>query len=452
VDRAEKENAMTPIDVGRVLDEGRWGGYQKWLILLTALTIVFDGIDNQLLGVAIPSIMGEWSAPRSAFAPVVSLGYVGMMFGGALAGLAGDRFGRRTALLGSMVLFGLTTAAAAIAANPGQLAWLRLLAGVGLGGALPNATAMAAEFVPARYRPVAVTLTIVCVPLGGTVAGLLGIRALPLFGWRTLFVIGGVVPIIAAIILMRLLPESPRYLARHPERWAELKQTLARMGHSTPADATFADMTQPVERASIGALFRPGLRGDTLALFGAFLSCLLAVYLGFSWLTSLLTGAGFSPGTANTGITAFNIGGVFGALAGSVVIGRLGSRGPMMVMAAGAAAAAIVLSLMRIDVSQPVMPILVMLTIIGGLINGVQVTIYALAAHVYSSVVRATGVGTAAAVGRLGAILSGYAGAWAIDYRGSTSYFTLIALTMGATMVSLALVQRHVPRLARRPS
>jgi AAHS family 4-hydroxybenzoate transporter-like MFS transporter len=438
---------MTPIDVGRLVDAGRWGGYQKWLILLTALTIVFDGIDNQLLGVAIPSIMGEWSAPRSAFAPVVSLGYVGMMFGGALAGLAGDRIGRRTALLGSMVLFGLTTAAAAAAATPGQLAFLRLLAGVGLGGALPNATALAAEYVPARFRPVAVTLTIVCIPLGGTIAGLLGIRALPLFGWRKLFVIGGVVPIVAAFALMRLLPESPRYLARHPERWAELRRTLARMGHPTPADASFAGATESAtERASIGALFRPGLRGDTFALFGAFLSCLLAVYLGFSWLTALLTGAGFSPGTANTGITAFNIGGVVGALTGSVVIGRLGSRGPMLVMAAGAAAGAVVLSLMRIDASQPVLPILVMLTITGGLINAVQTTMYALAAHVYSSAVRATGVGTAAAVGRWGAILSGYAGAWAIDYRGSASYFTLIALTMAATCVSLALVSRHVPK------
>lgn len=442
----QRSSAPAPIDVGRLLDEGRWGRYQKWLILLTALTIVFDGIDNQLLGVAIPSIMGEWSAPRSAFAPVVSLGYVGMMFGGALAGLAGDRIGRRTALLGSMVLFGVMTAAAAAAATPGQLAFLRLLAGVGLGGALPNATALAAEYVPARYRPVAVTLTIVCVPLGGTIAGLLGIRALPLFGWRTLFVIGGVIPIVAAVMFARLLPESPRYLARHRERWDELKRTLARMGHPTPADAAFVDSVESAERASIGALFRPGLRGDTFALFGAFLSCLLAVYLGFSWLTSLLTGAGFSPATANTGITAFNIGGVAGALVGSLVIGKLGSRGPMLAMAAAASAGALVLSLMRIDASQPVFPILAMLTLTGGLINAVQTTMYALAAHVYSSSLRATGVGTATAVGRWGAILSGYAGAWAIDYRGSASYFTLIALTMGATVVSLAMVSRHVPR------
>jgi MFS transporter, AAHS family, 4-hydroxybenzoate transporter len=304
--------------------------------------------------------------------------------------------------------------------------------------------------VPRRHRPVAVTLTIVCVPLGATIAGLLGIRLLPLVGWRTLFVIGGVIPVLGAGALLRLLPESPRYLARHPQRWTELARTLARMGHPTAAAARFVDSSEQktAERASIRTLFQPDWRADTLALFGAFFSCLLAVYLGFSWLTALLTSAGFDPGTASTGITAFNLGGVVGALAGSVAIGGFGSRLPMLAMTAGAAAGAVTLSAMRINVAEPVLPILVMLTLTGGLINAVQTTMYALAAHVYPSTVRATGVGTAAAVGRVGAMLSGYAGAWAIDYRGSKSYFLFIAAAMCVTFVSLALVRRHVPRTA----
>ncbi len=261
-----------------------------------------------------------------------------------------------------------------------------------------------------------------------------------------MFVIGGAVPVLAALALLRLLPESPRYLARHPRRWTELARTLARMGHPTPDGATFVDAGEPTERASLQTLFRHDRRRDTLALFGAFFSCLLAVYLGFSWLPALLTSAGFAASMANTGITAFNIGGVIGALGGSMVIGRLGSRTPMLVMTAGAGAGAIALSLMRIDVSQPVMPILIVLTITGGLINAVQVSMYAVAANVYTSVVRATGVGAAASVGRIGAILSGYAGAWAIDYRGSTSYFAMIAAAMCVTFLSLALVRRHVPR------
>lgn len=442
-------HATSPVDVGRLLDEGPWGAYQKYLIFLTALTIVFDGIDNQLLGVAIPAIMQDWAVPRAAFAPVVSIGYAGMMIGGALAGLAGDRIGRRTALLGSMALFGMMTALVAAATSPSQLAILRFLAGAGLGGAIPNATALAAEFAPWRVRPIAVTLTIVCVPLGATIAGLLGVRLLPVVGWRALFLAGGVIPVCGALLLTRALPESPRYLARQPDRWNDLTRTLARMGHAIPTGATFIDATeQSVERATMRTLFLPDRRADTLALFAAFFSCLLAVYLGFSWLTSVLTSAGFDPATANVGITAFNLGGVVGALAGSVAISGLGSRTPMLTMTAGAVAGAVGLAVMRIDASQSVLPVLAMLTLTGGLINAVQTTMYALAAHVYPGAVRATGVGAAAGIGRLGAILSGYAGAWAIDYRGTTSYFALIALAMVATFVSLALVGRHVPRPA----
>jgi len=322
---------------------------------------------------------------------------------------------------------------------------LRLLAGIGLGGAMPNAAALAAEFVPLRQRPIAVTVTIVCVPLGATIAGLLGIRVLPVLGWRMLFVAGGVIPLVAAVALLRVLPESPRFLARHPARWRELSRLLLRMGHQVDTSASFTDSTEPVvQRASIRALFTPEYRRDTIGLWAAFFCCLLAVYCGFSWLTSLLSGAGFPTSTANTGITAFNLGGVSGALLGGLAIARAGSRAAMLTMSAGAVASAIVLSLTPMTPAAGTLSIIAWLTLLGALINGVQTTMYALAAHVYPGAVRATGVGTAVAFGRLGAILTGYAGSWAIGYRGSASFFGLIAAAMLATFVALAVVRRHV--------
>jgi MFS transporter, AAHS family, 4-hydroxybenzoate transporter len=432
------------IDIGVVLDASPSGGYQRWVVFLAALTIIFDGIDNQLLGIVIPTLMREWGVARSAFAPLVSLGYLGMMIGGAIAGVAGDRLGRRTALLASMAVFGAMTLAAATATAPGELGWLRLLAGIGLGGAMPNAAALVAEFVPLRQRPIAVTVTIVCVPLGATIAGLLGIRLLPVVGWRTLFLAGGIVPLTAGVILWRLLPESPRFLVRVRSRWPELVRILARMGHHVDPQATFIDSTErAVERASIRALFRPDFRVDTIALSGAFFSCLLAVYCGFSWLTTLLSGAGFTPSSANSGITAFNLGGVAAALLGGIAMARVGSRISMLSMAGVAIVCAFLLSRMSLSPSSS-FAIIGWLTLLGAMINGVQTTMYALAAHVYPGPVRATGVGTAVAFGRIGAILSGYAGSWAIGYRGSTSYFGLIATAMLATFVALALVRRHV--------
>lgn len=438
--------ATTAIDVGRVLDEGRWGAYQRWLVFLTSLTIVFDGVDNQLLGIVIPTIMREWDVPRSAFAPIVSLGYLGMMIGGALAGLAGDRVGRKVALLGSMVVFGVMTLAAAAAGSPSTLGVLRLLAGIGLGGAMPNAAALAAEYVPLRRRAIAVTVTIVCVPLGATLAGLLGLSLLPIVGWRLLFVVGGLVPLVAVPLLLRALPESPRYLVRHPARRYELARTLRRMGHPVDDGATFIDPgDKGTGRPSIGSLFLPDLRADTIALWGAMFSCLLAVYCGFSWLTALLTGAGFDPAGANSGITAFNLGGVAGALLGGVAITRFGSRTAMLTMCGGAIGGALVLSTMSIAPGATAFAVMVMLTLTGGCINGVQTTMFALAAHVYPGSVRATGVGTAVAFGRSGAILSGYAGSWAIGYQGSASFFGLIALSMCVTLASLAMIRRHIP-------
>jgi len=433
-------------DIGALLDSGRTGGYQRWLVFLTALTIVFDGIDNQLLGVVIPTVMDEWKVPRSAFAPAVSAGLAGMMVGGALSGMAGDRFGRRRALLTSMALFGATTLAIAGVRNISELAMLRFVAGIGLGGALPNAATLAAEFVSRAGRPMAVTATIVCVPLGGTVAGLLGNRLLGTTDWRMLFVAGGAAPLLAAAVLWRALPESPRFLARHPSRWPDLARLARRLGHPVTPDATFEDST---ERASAGAplssLFNPGFRRDTVALWFSFSSCLLAVYLGFSWLPTVLAGAGFSPSVASNGITAFNVGGVIGALASGAIMSRVGSRPAMLTMAVLAIAGAFTLSQMTISTTVPLAPIMIMLTITGGLINAIQTTMYALATNVYPSAVRATGVGAATAFGRTGAILSGYAGPWALSLGGSSSYFTMITVAMTICLLALASVQRHVP-------
>ena len=434
------------VDLGHLLDGGRWTGYQKWLVLLTAITVVSDGVDNQLLGVSIPTMMKEWSVPRGAFSPVISLGYFGMMVGGAAAGLAGDRFGRRTALLSSMIVFGVATLGAAFVHSTGSLGVLRFLAGIGLGGALPNAAALAAEYAPKPWRSIAVTLTIVCVPLGATIAGLLGSQVLAHSGWRLLFQIGGTAPLVLAALLGFLLPESPRYLARHAARRPELIRLLRRMGHEIGDDVLITDLSErAAPRAPLAALFHQDLRRDTLALWGSFLSCLLTVYLGFSWLPVVMTGAGFTSAVASSGITAFNLGGVVGAIGGGLAFSRVGSRVAMLVMAAGAIAGAVALSLMTIEASMARLPLFALLTLTGGLINAVQTTMYALATNLYGSAIRATGTGVAVSVGRLGAVLSGYAGAWALDYRGSASFFALMAGTMGICFVMLSIVRRHVP-------
>lgn len=440
---------MRTVDVTSVLDEGRWSGYQKLLVAGPALAIILDGMDNQLLGNVIPALMKEWSLPRAPFTTVLALGPLGMILGGAAGGMMGDRFGRRTALIGSVLAFAIPTLAIAAADGVMMLGVFRFLAGLGLGGAMPNAAALASEYVPRRQRPFAVTLTIVCVPLGGTLAALLAGQVLPHYGWRALFVAGGLIPLVVAIALFSLLPESPHYLATRRERWPELVGLLRRFGHQVADEATFADATATADtvkpRASMRRLFASGLRRDTLALSGAFFFCLLALYVGFSWIVAMLIGAGFPQLDASNALAAFNFGGVAGAVLGALVIQRLGSRVTLLGMSALAIASALAMAAMPL---RPPMTagLIAMFALTGGLLNAVQTTMYALAAHVYPTEIRGTGVGTAVAVGRVGNVAASYVGAFALDAGGAAALFSTWAASMAVVLGSLALVRRHIGR------
>jgi AAHS family 4-hydroxybenzoate transporter-like MFS transporter len=449
---------MKTVDVGAAIDEGRWTGYQKLLIAGTALTIILDGVDNQLLPNAVPRLITEWERPRADFITALSIGPFGMMIGGLIGGVLGDRLGRRTALLGSVLAFAVLTLAIAFVNSVEMLALLRFLAGVGLGGAMPNAATLASEYVPRRQRPFAVTLTIVCIPLGGAIAGELAARVIPAYGWRMLFTVGGVIPILLALVLWKVLPESPRYLAKRRERWPELTKTMRRIGHDIPNDVEYIEAAATpaaarVKSPSIGSLFGPTFLRDTLALCASFFFCLMVNYFVILLLPAMLTAkeVGFTQPAASRALAMSNYGGVAGAVLGALVIQRLGSRITMLGMSAGAIVCALVLTGTRLDPTDTGF-LMVMLLLTGGLLNAVQTTMYALAAHVYPTDIRSTGVGFAVAIGRIGNVLAGFAGAYALDQGGPSGYFTAMAIVMGIVFVSLAAVRRHVPRTAGVPA
>jgi AAHS family 4-hydroxybenzoate transporter-like MFS transporter len=321
---------------------------------------------------------------------------------------------------------------------------LRFIAGLGLGGAMPNGTALASEYVPRRYRPFAVTLALVCIPVGGTVAGLVGAKVLPTLGWRYVFGIGGLLPLVLGVVLIPMLPESPRFMARHRERWDDLRALLARLGHRVPSDVDFTDPNESVAKASIGEILAPEFRVDTLALSASFFFCLMGAYAGVMWLPSQLVGIGYTPGNAGYGLTAFNVGGVVGALLAVPLVTKFGSRLTMLGMSASAVLGAVIVSAMAMQ-EQPYAVALAMFFWTGGWINATQTLMYALAANVYPAAVRATGVGTAVAFGRIGSVISAYAGTYASSLP---QLFRILAVTMALVFVSLAAVRRHIPRLS----
>ena len=432
------------IDVGALLDDGPWTSQQKRWTILAALAIIFDGFDIQILGFAIPSLIREWHVARSAFGPVLALGLAGMAVGSPLAGYFGDRFGRRTALIGCVSVFGLATISSSFVDGVAGLAVLRVLTGMGAGGALPNAAALAAEFAPLRRRHAAVLLTIVCVPLGGMVGGVIASQVLPALGWRALYMIGGAMPLAFAILLWLALPESPRFLARHPEDRQRLTELLRRIGHTFDAASTYEDRTKVVadHRAPVRTLFGPALARDTVGLWIAYFFCLGSIYVMFGWLPTLLTSRGISLATATTGLAVYNLGGVCGVLAWTFLISAFGSRGPMLAGALGTAASALMVLLIPFHANSSPVLLLAAIGLNGLLANAVQTSMFALAAHVYPTAVRASGVAYASAIGRTGGVISSLFGAVLIQ-AGPVVFWWAMAAAMVAVFGGLACVRNH---------
>jgi AAHS family 4-hydroxybenzoate transporter-like MFS transporter len=343
----------------------------------------------------------------------------------------------------------------------------RFITGLGAGGALPNAAALAAEFAPLRSRAIAVKLTIVCVPLGGMLGGVLAARVLPAFGWRALYGIGGGAPLLLALGLALALPESPRFLARRPEKWPTLEVLLNRMGFTIAPDTRFEDRAEtgrPLRvsfAASMRTLFSPDLARDTAGLWIAFFSCLGSIYLVFGWLPSLLSARGllsaqgFDAAAASSGLAVYNFGGVGGVLVLTAVLSARGSRGPLLIASLATAASAGALLLVPKGAAGEGW-LIAGLAVNGFLANAVQTALYALAAHVYPTAVRSSGVACASAVGRVGGLLSSLSGA-AIIQQGVAPFWGTLAIAMVFTFAGLAWMRHHIPSpvfnpRARRPS
>lgn len=397
-------------------DGAVWTRRQKGVVALAALAIIFDGFDNQVLGFAMPSLIAEWGVSKADLAIVPALGLFGMTIGSMMAGALGDRLGRRTMLIASVMLFGVMTLASGLVHSPAALAVMRLLAGLGMGGAMPNATTYAAEFTPVHRRPLAVNLTIVCIPAGGVVAGLIARAILPELGWRALFFVAGGLPVLVGILLLFALPETPSF------------KTAVRHGR-------------------IGELFAPTMRRDTLALWAAFFACLLAVYSALSWTPTMLTEANFDPRTATDGLSAFNFGGIAGSVLAAWFIMQLGSRRILLTMSGAGCLLALVTGFAVIGQGNAA-SVVAAFALIGFAVCGVQTTLFAMAAHVYPDEVRATGVGAAVGIGRLGAVLSSFLGAAVLAMGGGVGFFGMIAVALAGVFVALAVLRRHVPRPA----
>ena len=318
------------VDVDSVLDGVRFRGLPLTVLICSAVVLALDGFDIQVIGFVAPALTTEFGVTRAALGPVLAASLVGMAIGGLGVGPVGDRIGRRAAVLISTAIFALGTLLGSTAPSIETLALWRLLTGIGLGGAMPNVTALMAEYAPPRWRSLTICAAIAGVPVGGMLGAALAAEIIPAFGWRAIFVLGGVLPLIWLIVMYFLLPESPRYLAARGNRPTDLAALLNRVeGHARfKGEETFVLRNTPVDGDAKGvrALFSHALMRDTLAAWVIFGTNIFAVYAIFNWAPVVLTSLGLGLPTAVRGLLLFNLAGVVGSLALSLLIPRRGSR------------------------------------------------------------------------------------------------------------------------------
>jgi len=433
-----QDGCASPIDVADFIDRQPVGGFQLKLLVTCAAVLFLDGYDTQAIGYVAPAVAKEWGLSKGVLGPVFSAGLFGLMIGALVFGPLADRIGRRKIIIFSTLAFGLGALATALVQDVNALLAIRFLTGLGLGGAMPNAIALTAEFNPRRRRATMVMIMFCGFSVGAALGGLLAAALIPQFGWRSVFVVGGIAPILLAPILVLRLPESVRFLA-HTGR-ADTR--IARLLGSVTPTAAFAPATRFVvdepELAGIPVkhLFRDGRTLVTLLLWVVFFMSLLDLYFLSNWLPTVLNDLGASVSVAAAIGSMLQVGGVVGCFALGSVIDRFSFRALALVYVIAVFAVGAIGQL-----GHSIVFVTVAIFAAGFCIVGGQIAANALAATFYPTSLRATGVGWALGIGRVGSIVGPLIGGMLLTMRWSPASVFLAAAgaALCAALAAIAL-------------
>ena len=399
---SEVQGSIAPVDVADFIDRQPVGRFQLKLLLTCAAVLFLDGFDTQAIGYVAPALAKEWGLTKGALGPVFSAGLFGLMIGALVFGPLADRIGRKKIIIFSTLAFGVGALVTAFVQDVNTLLAIRFLTGLGLGGAMPNAVAMTSEFSPHRRRATMVMIMFCGFSVGAALGGLLAAALIPQFGWRSVFVVGGVAPLLLVPILALRLPESVRFLAltgRANERVANL------LGLVNPK-AEFPLVTQFVVREPATAgipvlhLFKGGRTPVTLLLWVVFFMSLLDLYFLSNWLPTVLNDLGASVSEAAVIGSMLQVGGVVGTFALGSIIDRFSFRALALVYFIAVFAVGAIGQL-----GHSVVFVTMAIFAAGFCIVGGQIASNALAAGFYPTSIRATGVGWALGIGRVGSII-----------------------------------------------
>ena len=399
------------LDVALYIDEMRVSRRQILIYFVCAFVAMADGFDAQAIGYVAPAIIQGWGITRSALGPVFVAGLAGMALGGMLCGMMADRVGRRPVVILSCLLFSALTFAASFADSVQTLIVLRFLAGIGIGGAMPNVVALTAEYAPKRVRATILMLMYSGFSLGAAVGGFLSAWLIGAYGWKSVLLFGGALPAVVTVAVFLWLPESIRFLAAKGNRAVQIKALLDTFtpGSRLPADIRFISTELQVSRSPVAQLFESKRAAQTLLLWAIYFLCFLALYLLSNWLPVMIHDAGASVEQAVFITALYQVGGTLG----SILLGRVMDKSrPASVMACVMGAGGIVVCLIGVFgiESRILLSVLACgagVTVIGGVICS-----HFVAADTYPTALRSTGLGWAFGAGRIGGIVGSlYGGA-----------------------------------------
>jgi AAHS family 4-hydroxybenzoate transporter-like MFS transporter len=403
--------AADEIDI--LVDAQTFGRFGLSLLIWSFLATFTDGYEISALGLAVPHIVREWHVPPAQLGTMLSASLAGMFFGAPLFGFIGDRYGRRPAIALGCLAYGLTTLAILFAHSVGQVTLLRFITGLGMGGVLPNTIALNSELSPKRLRARLIILMFMGITLGGSVPGLVAVGLVPQHGWRAIFVVGGLAPLVVGVAAPFVLPESVKYLRSRRDRTAELLATLRRMlpDRALPQSLA-APAIQDTRAVSIGALFTRELAPVTLLLWLCFATTLMANFFLANWLPTLFGQIGVDPQTAALTSTMYHFGATFGGLAMALMLDRIGflAVGGLLLVAVPA----------MLGIGLPGVPPVglgLCVAIAGFCVLGAQFGSNAAAGLVYPTACRSRGLGLAFGIGRVGSVLGPWVGAKLIGLK-----------------------------------
>jgi AAHS family 4-hydroxybenzoate transporter-like MFS transporter len=403
-----------------------------------------EGFDLMVIGVALPKIADFLHSKPSALGLAISAGQVGPLIGAIVLGMVADRWGRKRTLIVSAIIFGIFTLMTAYITSVGQLALLRFLAGIGLGGTIPNALAFGSEYAPTKKRATLATTMYAGVAVGSITVGFLAAYLLPNHGWQSLFFLGGTLPIIIGLLLMFLLPETLDFLARRGKDKEQVRRIVSRIAPALGRDegVEFYSTEKKLPGAPVKHLFREGRAFTTIMLWLAFLASFFLLWIILAWAPTLLRKSGASPQQYSIAFACINI----GSLIATLLIGRLMDKiNPFNILKVAFILAFISVAAFGLFSTSAFMVIAILCVVMGFFVIGGNSGLMGLATVSYPSEIRGSGIGWAYGVGKIGSLLAPAVGGFLLAQNWSVTQIcntnALVALLVTAIIIIL---HRHL--------